>query len=133
MKEPARHAFRWNSRAGFTFFEALVALGVFALAFGGIVIALDAAVSAGIEARDVSSVRRTFQSRMDYCQADPPQPGDPRVIAPRAANRFAIEESLTPYAATNQDGQALEGLFLLVIEAPGDTSAGRVETILFRP
>ncbi len=122
-----------TSRAGFTFFEALVALGVFALAFGGIAIALDAAVSAGLEARDVSSVRRTLENRLAYCQVDPPPPGDPRVIEPDAAHGIGLRESLVPYAATNADGEVLEGVFLLVIEAGDGGSAGRVETLLFQP
>lgn len=111
-----------------------MALGVFALAFGGLAVALDAAISAGLEARGVSSLRRTLESRLAYCLVDPPSPGDsPRKLEPEAANRFAIEETLTPRAVTNQDGKVLKGLYWLVIEAKEGAASGRVETLLYRP
>ncbi|MCX7868793.1 MAG: prepilin-type N-terminal cleavage/methylation domain-containing protein [Terrimicrobiaceae bacterium] len=120
-------------RGGFTLFEALVALAVFMLAFGGLAIALDAALGGGIEAREAGRLRRELESRLALCMADPPQPGNPRKI-PAAENRgIEVAERMDVMEAKNAEGEALDGLYVLKIEVSSRGRRDSAETVLYRP
>lgn len=118
---------------GFTLFEALLALAVFVLAFGGLLAALDSALGAGLEARNVSRLRHELESRLAYCMVDPPGPGQKRVVEAKANRGFRVEESLEPFQAENANREVLDGLWTLDIQISIDGETARAQTLLYRP
>jgi type II secretory pathway component PulJ len=127
MKQPTGT----TPRRAFSLFEALIALGVFAIAFTGIALAIDSALSAVLESRTLSESRRVLESRLAYCQADPPPPGTPRTL--ESGGRFEVRESTAPFEATNAKGESVPGLLLLEIAVVADGITNRAETLLYRP
>lgn len=122
-----------KSRAyAFTLFEVLIAMGVFALAFMGLAIALDSAISAGIETRDAANMRAELESRLAYCQAIPPPPGAKRTIAAKENRGIAIEENMEPFLVKNEDGEELQNLWLLTIKAEVNGISETAETVMYQ-
>jgi hypothetical protein len=121
-----------SSRA-FTLFEVLIALGVFALGFMGLMVALESAMSAGLESRDLAFVRSELESRMAFCLAVPPPPGVPRKLSANENRGIAIEETFEPFPAQNQDGEELTGLWLLTIRAEWRGIKDSAETVIYQP
>jgi len=119
---------------GFTLFEALLAMAVFALAFMGLAAALDAGIGAGIAARDSERVRRELENRLAFCMASPPKPGEKRVIEAKDNRGVRVQESLEAYEAKNMDNEPLAGLWTLkiVVEEPGGMQ-GEADTLLYIP
>lgn len=119
--------------AGLSIFEVLIAMGVFALAFVGLAMALDAAISAGLESRSVSQLRRELENRMAYCRVDPPTPGTTRTIEARNNKGIGVRESLEPYEAVTINNLTLTGLWTLKIEAEKDGVLATADTLLYIP
>jgi len=126
-------ASRLQRAAAFTIFEMVLAMAVFMLAFGGLVMALDATISAGVETRSVSQMRRSMESRLAYCRVDPPPPNRPRVIEADENGGIKITESLEPYEAITMDEVALTGLWTLKMEAESGGFTTTAETLLYIP
>lgn len=119
--------------AGFSLFEILIALGIFALAFMGLALSLDSAITAGLEARSISRMRAEMDNRLAFCLAQPPDPGIPRVIEAKENRGVAVEESLEPFLAQNREDEDLPGLWLLKIKVGMDGAEDTSETLLYIP
>lgn len=118
---------------GFTLFEVLIALAVFMLAVTGLAIALDTALQAALEVRQRSFCRSELESRLAYCQANPPPEGSPRVLEAARNRGVRVEESLTPYPARNAAGAEISGLKKLTITTKSGTQTDRAEILINRP
>lgn len=124
MHTPAQRAF--------TLFEVLIAMGVFALAFIGLAIALESAISAGIETRNMARMRTELESRLAYCQSIPPPPGSDRKIAAKDNHGITIEENLKPFLIKNEEGEELQNLWLLTIKAEANGITETAETVIYQ-
>lgn len=118
---------------GFTLFEVLIALAVFMLAVAGLAAALDTALQAALDVRERNQFRSMLESRLAYCQADPPQAGSPRVIEADKNHGVRIEESVEPYRAKNAQGSELAGLTKLTIKIRTGTRSDSAEILINQP
>jgi len=118
---------------GFTLFEVLIALAVFMLAVTGLAIALDTALQAALEVRQRSFCRSELESRLAYCQANPPPEGSPRVLEAARNHGVRVEESLTPFPARNASGAEISGLKKLTITTKSGTQTDQAEILINRP
>jgi len=121
---------------GFTLFEVMIALGVFAIAVTGLAIALETAVESALEARERSLARMQLESRLALSMADPPISGR-RIIEARDNNGIRVEETLVPYEAKTIKGTVAPGLWKLNIVIDLGKKAGKgketAEILLYRP
>ncbi len=117
----------------FSLFEILIALGIFALAFMGLALALDAAISAGLESRSLSRMRAEMDNRLAFCLAQPPNPGVARVIDAKENRGVAVEETLEPFLSRNREDEELQGIWLLKIKVGMDDDEQTAETLLYIP
>ncbi len=122
-----------SQRSGFTLFEVLIALAVFMLAVTGLAVALDTALQAALEVRQCSFCRSELESRLAYCQANPPPPGAPRILEASQNHGVRVEESLAPYGAKNGKGIEVTGLKKLTITTKSGTQSDRAEILLNLP
>ena len=122
-----------SQRSGFTLFEVLIALAVFMLAVTGLAVALDTALQAALEVRQRSFCRAELESRLAYCQANPPPPGTPRILEASRNQGVRVEESLAPYEAKNGSGLEVIGLKKLTITTKSGTQSDRAEILLNLP
>jgi type II secretion system protein I len=104
-----------NSR-GFTLFEVLIALGVFAIAVTGLAIALQSAVEAGLAARERMLARVIIESRLAAAMADPPLDGK-RETEGSKNNGIAVVEEFEPVEIQNTNGAVLPGMWKLSVTA----------------
>ena len=121
--------------AGFTLFEVLIALGVFAIAVTGLAMALDSAVQAAFEARERALSRIVLESRLSAAMSDPPINGR-RVIEARDNNGIRIEETMDVFEATTTNGTPVTGIWKLKITAGSGREKQARETaeiLLYRP
>jgi len=119
---------------GFTLFEVLLALGVFALAVTGIAAAIDTAMQAGIEVRRRASSRNAMESRLAYCLADPPpSSGETRIIEAAKNNGIRVEETAIPWEAKNAQGQPVPGIRKLTVITKSESGTDRAEILLYHP
>lgn len=123
-----------RGRGGFTLFEVLVALGVFALAVTGLVIALQATVDAALFARERSLARVVIESRLAMALADPPLDGE-RTIDPRDNNGIGVLETMEEVEIVQTNGEALPGMWRLRVEAKwgDDETMESAEVLLYQP
>jgi hypothetical protein len=121
------------SAGAFSLFEILIALGIFALAFMGLALSLDSAITAGLEARGISRMRAEMDNRLAFCLAQPPDPGVPRVIEAKENRGVKVEETLEPFIAQNREEEELPGLWLLKIKVGMDGAEQMAETLLYIP
>jgi type II secretion system protein I len=119
-------------KRGFTLLEVLLALGVFALAAVGLIVAIDTALRAALSVRDRSMARRELESRLAYCLADPPGPSK-RVLTPEQNHGVRVEETLVPWPMKNGDGKEVGGMKKLTILTGTGDSAEKAEILLYRP
>jgi prepilin-type N-terminal cleavage/methylation domain-containing protein len=119
--------------AGFTLFEVLIALAVFMLAVTGLALALDTALRAALEVRERSFCRTELESRLAFCQANPPQPGTPRILEAAQNHGVRVEETLAPYSAKNRSGVDVVGLQKLTIIATSGSQSDQAEILLNLP
>jgi len=122
--------------SAFTLFEVLIALGVFAIAVTGLVVALDSAVQAAIEARDRALARIMLESRLSAAMSVPPPFNGKRVIEARDNNGVRVEETLEAFEAKTTNGTLVPGLWKLTIAADwGEGKAGKetAEILIYKP
>jgi hypothetical protein len=119
--------------AGFSLFEILIALGIFALAFMGLALSLDSAITAGLEARSISRMRAEMDNRLAFCLAQPPDPGVTRKVEAKDNRGVSVEETLEPFLAQNREEEQLPGLWLLKIKVGMDDAGQTAETLLYIP
>lgn len=106
-------------RGGFTLFEVLLALAVFAVAVVGLITALNTAMEAALEVRHSSLLRQELESRIAYRQAIPLD-GEKFVLEAKDNHGIRIEETLLPYSVKNKDGVDLQNIKKLTITAKMD-------------
>ena len=120
---------------GFTLFEVLISLGVFAIAVTGLAIALDSAVMAAFEARERALARVVLESRLSAVMSDPPLTGS-RTIDARDNNGVGIDEVMEKFEAKTTNGIPVTGLWKIRITADWgrrDKSKETAEILFFRP
>lgn len=120
---------------GFTLFEVLIALGVFAIAVTGLAIGLEGAVSSAFEARQRSIARAMLESRLAAAMTDPPTDGR-RVIEARDNNGVRVEETLEQFPAKTTNGTEVTGLWKLKITADWGKGGGgkdSAEILIYKP
>jgi type II secretion system protein I len=118
---------------GFTLFEVLIAMGVFAIAVTGLVMALDSAVQAAFEARERALSRMVLESRLAAAMIDPPLNGS-RTIEARDNNGVRVEEKMEAFQAKATNDVLVTGLWKLSITADwGGKRKESAEILIFRP
>jgi type II secretion system protein I len=122
------------NRQGFTLFEVLIALGVFAIAVTGLAIGLQSAVEAALSARQRALARFVIESRLAAAMTDPPLDGK-RTIDARANNGVAVEETFEQIELQDTNGQVIPGMWKLQVTAKfsADGTSERAEIMVFRP
>ncbi len=122
------------NKRGFTLFEVLIALGVFAIAVTGLAIGLQSAVEAALSARQRALARLVIESRLAAAMTDPPLNGK-RTIDARANNGVSVEESFEQIELKDTNGQIIPGMWKLQVTAKFSTdgTAERAEIMVFRP
>jgi Prokaryotic N-terminal methylation motif len=133
FRNGGRKGVRHGDAHGFTLFEVLIALGVFMLAVTGLVIAIDTSLQVLLETRRHAASREMLESRLAYCQADPPAEGTPRVIDARENRGIRVEESLLPFPAKDAKDQEITGLKKLRIITSGNGSTNSAEILIYQP
>ena len=98
-------SFRRRQR-GFTFFEVIIALGVFAIAVVGLITALNTAMQAALEVRQRAQIRQELESRIALRQAIPLDK-EKLVIEAKENHGIRLEETLVPQSLQNKDGEEL--------------------------
>ena len=121
-----------GKKSGFTLLEVLLALGVFALAAVGLVIAIDTALRAALTVRERSMARRELESRLAYCLADPPGPAK-RVLTPEQNHGVRVEETLVSWPMKDGTGKEVAGMKKLTILTGSGALAEKAEILLYRP
>lgn len=124
----------FRDQQGFTLFEVLIALGVFAIAVTGLVWALQSAIEASLSARERLFARTALESRLASAMANPPLDGK-REIDGRTNNGLSVVEIFEPAEIQNTNGEVLPGLWRLrVTTSNGRTKAEEsAEILIFRP
>lgn len=122
------------NRCGFTLFEVLVALGVFAIAVTGLVIGLQSAVEAALSARQRALARFVIESRLAAAMTDPPLDGK-REIDGRTNNGISVVETFEQIELKDTNGRILPGMWILQVMAELDRGGGRerAEILVYRP
>ena len=122
------------NRRGFTLFEVLIALGVFAIAVTGLAIGLQSAVEAALTARQRALARFVIESRLAAAMTDPPLDGK-RTIDAQANNGIAVLETFEQVELKNTNGQNIPGMWKLQVTAAfgKDGTKEQAEILVFRP
>lgn len=119
-------------RDGFTLFEVLIALAVFALAVTGLAIALESIVQTALEARQRTLSRIELESRLAYDMVDPPIQGD-RSLSAAENHGFEITESATQENLEDGEGHPLTGIYRLKITSKMGNATDSLETLIYHP
>ncbi len=127
-----RRSQRKGGRGGFTLFEVLIALAIFALAVIGLATALNTALKVILEVRNSSRCRLELESRLAYCQANPPM-RQPRITEADKNHGVRIEEVLVPYVAKDGKGNNVQGLQKLTITVKSGSQSDKAEVLLYLP
>lgn len=122
------------TRRGFTLFEVLIALGVFAIAVTGLAIGLQSAIEAALTARQRALARFVIESRLAAAMTDPPLDGK-REIEARTNNGIRVIETFEQVELKDTNGQIIPGMWKLRVEAElgGGESKENAEILVFRP
>ena len=122
------------TRRGFTLFEVLVALGVFAIAVTGLAIGLQSAVEAALSARERALARFVIESRLAAAMTDPPLDGK-REIDGRTNNGVSVLETFEQVELTDTNGQIIPGMWKLRVTAKPSRGAVEetAEILVYRP
>ena len=121
------------TRRGFTLFEVLIALGVFAIAVTGLAIGLQSAVEAALSARQRALARFVIESRLSAAMTDPPLDGK-RTIDGATNNGISVVETFEQVELQDTNGQLIPGMWKLqVVARIGKTeSEERAEILVYR-
>jgi type II secretion system protein I len=122
------------SRRGFTLFEVLVALGVFAIAVTGLAMSLQSAIEAALTARERVLARFVIESRLAAAMTDPPLDGR-REIDGRTNNGISVLETFEQVELRDTNGQIIPGMWKLEVVAEHSRGGPkeRAEILVFRP
>ncbi len=122
------------TRRGFTLFEVLVALGVFAIAVTGLAIGLQSAVEAALSARQRALARFVIESRLAAAMTDPPLDGK-RTIDGATNNGISVVETFEQVELQDTNGQIIPGMWKLQVTAEfgRDAIKEQAEILVYRP
>jgi len=122
------------NKRGFTLFEVLIALGVFAIAVTGLAIGLQSAVEAALTARQRALARFVIESRLAAAMTDPPLDGK-RESEGRTNNGISVLETFEQVELTDTNGQIIPGMWKLRVEADLGRGGSKesAEILVFRP
>ena len=135
MRNAKRETRNEAATRGFTLFEVLVALGVFAISVTGLAIAFGSALDAALEARGRAEARILLESRLAASMSDPPINGK-RVIEARDNNGIRVEETLEAFEAKTTNGAIVPGLYKLTVTADfarGKQGIETAEILIYKP
>jgi type II secretion system protein I len=121
-----------KSRRGFTLFEVLIALGVFAIAATGLAMALQTVVDSALAARQRMAARHVIESQLAAAYANPPKEGT-REIDPNANGGIRLVETMEPEELTDTNGTVIPGMWRLRIVATWEDSTEEASVLIFRP
>jgi len=124
-------SFRRRQR-GFTLFEVMIALGVFAIAVVGLITALNTAMQAALEVRQRAQIRQELESRIALRQAIPLDK-EKLVIEAKANHGIRVEETLVPQTLQNKDGEELPNIKKLTITATLDQQSDSASILVNQP
>lgn len=122
-----------SRRTGFTLFEVLIALAVFAIAVTGLAIAIESGIRAALDTRSAAAARDVLESRLAVCLADPPM-GAERIIEASTNNGVRVREVMQPQELKTTNDTILPGMWRVSITA--EWGSGQKETadfLLYRP
>ncbi len=122
------------TRRGFTLFEVLIALGVFAIAVTGLAIGLQSAVEAALSARQRALARFVIESRLAAAMTDPPMDGK-RTIDGRTNNGISVVETFEQVELQDTNGQIIPGMWKLQVAAEfgRNPMKEQAEILVYRP
>ncbi len=122
------------TRRGFTLFEVLIALGVFAIAVTGLVIGLQSTLDAALTARQRALARFVIESRLAAAMTDPPLDGK-RTIEGRTNNGVSVLETFEQVELQDTNGQIIPGMWKLQVTAEfgRDRAKEQAEILVYRP
>ena len=122
------------TRRGFTLFEVLIALGVFAIAVTGLVIGLQSTLDAALTARQRALARFVIESRLAAAMTDPPLDGK-RAIEGRTNNGVSVLETFEQVELQDTNGQIIPGMWKLQVTAEfgRDRAKEQAEILVYRP
>jgi type II secretion system protein I len=122
------------NKRGFTLFEVLIALGVFAIAVTGLLIGLQSAVEAALIARQRALARLMIESRLASAITAPPLDGK-RMIDARSNNGISVLETFETIELKDTNGQIIPGMWKLKVVADFGKSdlKEQAEILVFRP
>jgi len=122
------------TRRGFTLFEVLVALGVFAIAVTGLAIGLQSAVEAALSARQRALARFVIESRLAAAMTDPPLDGK-RTIDGATNNGISVVETFEQVELQDTNGQIIPGMWKLQVTAEfgRNPTKEQAEILVYRP
>lgn len=126
---------RKNRHAGgFTLFEVLIALGVFAIAVTGLALALQTAVDAALTARQRALARLVIESRLAAAMTDPPLDGR-REIDARTNNGIGVVETYEQQQIKMTNGTELPGIWKLKVVAEFGRNGAKesAEILIYKP
>ena len=122
------------TRRGFTLFEVLVALGVFAIAVTGLAMGLQSALEAALSARQRALARFVIESRLAAAMTDPPLDGK-RTIDGATNNGISVVETFEQVELQDTNGQIIPGMWKLQVTAEfgRDPTKEQAEILVYRP
>lgn len=122
------------TRRGFTLFEVLIALGVFAIAVTGLAIGLQSAVEAALSARQRALARFVIESRLAAAMTDPPLDGK-RTIDGATNNGISVVETFEQVELQDTNGQIIPGMWKLQVAAEFGRAPTKeqAEILVYRP
>jgi len=122
------------NKKGFTLFEVLIALGVFAVAATGLALAIQSIVDAGLNVRGRMLARMIIESRLAAAMTDPPKDGR-REIEGRTNNGISVLETFEQTEIKNSDGSTLPGMWKLKVTAGPLPGGGKeeAEILVYKP
>lgn len=120
---------------GFTLFEVLMALGIFAMAVVGSMVALNSVLSAAREVRLRDDIRSQLENRMAVLEGEELKEVERTVVGDRIGIRF--NESIHKEKVTGKDGKILDGFWRATIvaewESEGSKQEERVDFLRYGP